>query len=89
MVMGDELLKCEPLEFPSSCGRNLNTKTFKHTQQHSGAMVPQVPDTHQSRGAQKGPPSGLAHRPKVQLLQALRARVHKGGGEGRVIGLHH
>lgn len=31
----------------------------------------------------------MAHRPEVQLLQALRPRVNKGGGEGRVIGLHH
>lgn len=45
--------------------------------------------THQCRGAQQGSPSSLPNAPQAQLLQALRPRVHKGGGKRRIIGLHH
>lgn len=47
------------------------------------------PPTHQRRRAEKRPTYSLTHCPKVDLLQALRTAVDKGGGEGRVVGLDH
>lgn len=60
-------------------------KTFKHINEDFLRGT----DAHQRRRAHKCSPYSLAHCPQVNLLQALRTRVHKRRSKGRVVGLDH